>query len=131
MGSEEDWGTEVSVLASLCILRPLTKIFIMRRESFWEGRIVIFGDVAFDMLPGHLDRDAPIGSWTQGPGTQKAFGLDMQIWQSVLKRWNLNSWEEASQLGRAYHLRRGKGQKRITQGISTFGKMYFWSREYK
>lgn len=65
--------------------------FHYEREGFWEG--CIFADVAFDVLPGHLDRDAPIGSWTQGAGAQKAFRLDMQIWQSVLKRWKLNIWE--------------------------------------
>lgn len=90
----------------------LTKIFSRRRESFWEGHIVIFRDVAFDMLPGPPDRDVPIGSWTQGPRAQKAFRLELQIWQSVLKRWKLNSWEEASQLERTDHLRRETGPKK-------------------
>lgn len=64
------------------------------------------------MLPRHPDRDALMGSWTYGSEAQKTFGLDMQIWQSVMKRWKLNSWEEMSQSGRVDHVSRDKGQKR-------------------
>ena len=105
MGSEEEWGRESSVLASLCILGPLTKIFIVRGDSFWEGGVVIFRDVAFDMLPRHPDRDAP----NRRLDTESlAFGLGMQGLAFCAEIWKLNAWEEASQSGRADHLRREK-----------------------
>lgn len=46
----------------------------------------------------------------------------MQIWQSVMESWKLNSWGEVNQLGRADHTRGEKGPKRATVGVSTVGK---------
>lgn len=46
----------------------------------------------------------------------------MQIWQSLMESWKLNSWGEVNQLGREDHTRREKGPKRATVGASTVGK---------
>lgn len=46
----------------------------------------------------------------------------MQIWQTVMKRWKLNSWDDMSQLGRVDHVRREKSQKWLSVGLSTVGK---------
>lgn len=46
----------------------------------------MFQRVAFDMFPRHPGGDAPIDVWRYSPEAQKRFGLDMQIWQSAMKR---------------------------------------------
>lgn len=46
----------------------------------------------------------------------------MQIWQTVMKRWKLNSWDDVSQLGREDDVRREKSQKWVSVGLSTVGK---------
>ena len=76
------------------------------------------------MLPVHPGRDPRIGSGAYGPESQKTFRLDILIWHSVMKRWKFNSWEEVNQLERTDHERREKNQKRVPQGISTFGEMH-------
>lgn len=118
MGSEEEWGRESSVLASLCILGPLTKIFTVRGDSFWEGGVVIFRDVAFDMLPRHPDRDAP----NRRLDTESlAFGLGIQGLPFCAEIWKLNAWEEASQSGESRSSEKRKELKKDTSE-----NIYFW-----
>lgn len=109
--------------ATLWMLGLLTTIVIVRGEPDLRGNgILIFRYFAFDMLPGHPGRHAPKESWAYGSKTQRTFGLNMQIWQTVMKRWKLNSWDDVSQLGRADHVRREKSQKQVSVGLSTVGK---------